>query len=151
MEFSRFELPAGIVVYTAGVPDRTARHEVGRRLCQAATGCFPLVAGSGRPYVPGGPEVSISHSGTLAACAVGKAPLGVDIERGRTPPPRLTAKAKTIGYDGKTDFLSWWTAREANCKRLGRGFTWSPLPPPEHCAQGTLEHNGETYYYSVCW
>ena len=95
--------------------------------------------------------MSISHSGALAVCAVGEANLGVDIERRRAVSPRLLARAKAVGYDEGTEFLLWWTAREANCKRLGRGFTWSPLPQPERCVQGALEHEGETYYYSVCW
>lgn len=151
MEFFRLPLPEGVAVYGTPVAQRAARHQAAHRLCEQVTGRPLRVAEGGKPYVPGGPAVSISHSGTLAVCAVGEANLGVDIERRRAVSPRLLARAKAAGYEEGTEFLLWWTAREANCKRLGRGFTWSPLTQPEHCVQGTLEHEGETYYYSVCW
>lgn len=151
MEYFKLALPDGAAVYTAPVADRAARHDLAHRLCQEVAGGPLRFTEAGKPYVPGGPEVSISHSGTLAACAVGPRAIGVDLERARAVSPRLVARARAAGYDGETEFLLWWTAREANCKRLGRGFTWSPLPRPEHCVQGTLEHEGETYYYSVCW
>lgn len=151
MECFKLTLPDGAAVYTAPVADRAARHNLAHRLCETVTGGSLRFTEAGRPYLPGGPQVSISHSGGLAACAVGPRPIGVDLERSRSVSPRLLARAKAAGYDSQTDFLVWWTGREANCKRLGRGFTWSPLPAPEHCVQGTLEHNGETYYYSVCW
>lgn len=151
MEFFKLSLPDGAAVYTAPVADRAARHTVAHRLCETVTGGSLRFTETGRPYLPGGPQVSISHSGTLAACAVGPQPIGLDLERARAVSPQLTARARKAGYDDRTDFLAWWTAQEANCKRLGRGFTWSPLPAPECCVQGTLEHEGETYYYSVCW
>ena len=39
----------------------------------------------GRPYLAGHEEIqiSLSHSGSLAACAVGSRPVGVDVERWR--------------------------------------------------------------------
>lgn len=151
MEFFKLSLPDGAAVYTAPVADRAARHTVAHRLCETVTGGSLRFTETGRPYLPGGPQVSISHSGSLAACAVGPQPIGLDLERARAVSPQLTARARKAGYDDRTDFLAWWTAQEANCKRLGRGFTWSPLPAPECCVQGTLEHEGETYYYSVCW
>lgn len=151
MEFSRWELPGGVTLCVTAVGTRKERHAVAHRLCEAVTGGSLRFTEAGKPYLPGGPEVSLSHSGALAVCAVGPRPIGVDLERRRTVSPRLLARAKTAGYDEKTEFLHWWTAREANCKRLGRGFTWPPLPCPTHCVQGTLEHEGETYYYSVCW
>lgn len=151
MECSKLTLPGGAVVYTAPVADRADRHNLAHRLCEAVTGGSLRFTEAGKPYLPGGPAVSISHSGRLAVCAVSETAVGIDIERRRTASSRLLARAKTAGYDETTEFLHWWTAREANCKRLGRGFTWSPLPAPEHCVQGKLEHEGETYYYSVCW
>lgn len=151
MEFSRAELSEGVTLYWLAVAVRAERHAAVHQLCEAVTGGPLRFAKSGKPYVPGGPAVSLSHSGRLAACAVGPGPIGVDLERSRTVSPRLLARARAAGYGENTDFLLWWTAREANCKRLGRGFTWAPLPQPEHCVQGTLEHEGETYYYSVCW
>lgn len=151
MEAFRLELSQGLALYWTKVAARADRHAVAHRLCETVTGRPLRFAESGRPYVPGGPYVSLSHSGALAMCAVSEAAVGVDLERARPVSPRLLTRAKEAGYGGKREFLLWWTAREANCKRLGRGFTWSPLPEPEHCVQGTLEHAGGTYYYSVCW
>lgn len=150
MKYTKTELAQGVRLYLAATA-RKDRHTVAHALCEAVTGGSLRFTQQGKPYVPGGPNVSLSHSGALAACAVGPCPIGLDLERARAVSPRLTARAGAAGYDGATDFLLWWTAREANCKRLGRGFTWSSLPAPEHCVQGTLEHGGETYYYSVCW
>lgn len=151
MEFSRLSPAEGVAVYTAHVADRAARHSAAHRLCEEVTGGALCFRESGKPYLPGGPDVSISHSGALVVCAVGSWPIGVDLERSRAVSPRLLDRARMAGWNEETDFLFWWTAREANCKRLGRGFTWSPLPCPAHCEQGTLEHEGETYYYSICW
>ena len=149
MEFFPLELPGGMTLYWAAITDRRERHAAGHALCEAVTGSPPVLSPVGKPFVPDGPEVSISHSGKLVVCAVGQAALGVDVERERAVSPRLLARAAHAGYAGGP-FLYWWTAREANCKRLGRGFTWSPLPPPAKLYHGTLEHDGETYYYSVC-
>lgn len=150
MKYTKMELAQGVRLYLAATA-RKDRHTVAHTLCEAVTGGSLRFTQPGKPYVPGGPNVSLSHSGALAACAVGPRPIGLDLERARAVSPRLVQRAKEAGYDEKTELLLWWTAREANCKRLGRGFTWSPLPAPEHCVQGTLEHGGETYYYSVCW
>lgn len=151
LEYSRLELSEGVALYLAAVAARAERHDLGHRLCETVTGRPLQFEESGRPYLSEGPQVSISHSGALVVCAVGENALGADIERAHSAAPRTLERAKAAGYDETTEFLHWWTAREANCKRLGRGFTWSPLPPPAHCVQGTLEHQGETYYYSVCW
>lgn len=152
MELSRLELADGVTLHLAAVAARVDRHAVAHTLCQAVAGAPPCFTEHGRPYVPGGPAVSLSHSGALAACAAAPTPVGVDVERERTVSPRLLARARRAGFDGPPgEFLLWWTAREANCKRLGRGFTWSPLPAPAHCRQGTLDHGGERYFYTVCW
>lgn len=152
MILTQLHLPGGAALYTAAVSCRGQRHAAAHDLCREVTGRSPLFTSQGRPYLPGGPWVSLSHSGSLAACAAAPVPVGVDLERTREPSPRLLARARAAGFTGiEQNFLFWWTAREANCKRLGRGFTWSPLPDPAHCRQGTLEHLGETYFYTLCW
>ena len=100
---------------------------------------------------PVGPYVSLSRLRRAGNVRRQRSGGGRGSGAGAARLPRLLTRAKEAGYGGKREFLLWWTAREANCKRLGRGFTWSPLPEPEHCVQGTLEHAGGTYYYSVCW
>lgn len=144
-------LSEDVTLYLTAVEHRADRHAAAHRLCEEVTGGPLRFEPSGRPWVPGGPAVSLSHSGSLAACAVGTEPIGADLERARSVSPRLLDRAKAAGWDRAGNFLLWWTAREANGKRLGRGFTWSPLPPSDRLVQGTLAHNGQTYYYSVCW
>ena len=150
----------GVTLYVAAVSERSRRHEIAHALCRealaelcgvAAEGIVLAAEPSGKPYAPDlDAQFSLSHSGGLAMCAVGRTPVGVDIERAREVSPRLRLRAQRAGYDGAQEFLYWWTAREANGKRLGVGFTWSDLPAPNRCVQGTLEHEGERYYYSVC-
>ena len=57
-------------------------------------GVLPAMArgADGKPYFPGEPELhfNVSHSGGLALCGAGEAPLGVDVEvlRPRRPSSR---------------------------------------------------------------
>ena len=56
----------------------------------------PFACGEhGKPYIPGGPHFSLTHSGTLAALAVSDTPVGLDIEK-IAPVRRAAARALTI-------------------------------------------------------
>lgn len=89
MEISRLELSEDAALFITAVATREERHAVAHRLCGMVTGGSLRFEASGKPYVPGGPQVSISHSGALAACAVGPRPIGMDLERSRAVSPRL--------------------------------------------------------------
>lgn len=76
---------------------------------------------SGKPYFPDAPELcfSLSHTHGAVLAALSDRPVGADLERLRTPPPRL---ARRFGLEGE-DFFRSWVRREARGKRTGEGVT----------------------------
>lgn len=82
----------------------------------------------GKPYLENYPHIhfSLSHSGFWAVCAVGDAPLGVDVEQ-----PRCTMEIAKRFFrpdelpetEDRDFLLRLWTAKEAFVKALGRGLT----------------------------
>ncbi len=94
----------------------------------------------GKPWFPGEPGLhfNLSHSGGLALCGAGAAPLGVDVERVR---PR---RAGLEGYVLSEEELAWftrqggdwgslytlWTLKEARVKCLGTGLRQAPRTIP---------------------
>ena len=70
---------------------------IGASLLLRAAGIEPPFACGehGKPYIPGGPHFSLTHSGTLAALAVSGTPVGLDIEK-IAPVRRAAARALTI-------------------------------------------------------
>ncbi len=85
----------------------------------------------GKPYLENYPDIhfSLSHSGHWAVCAVGNAPLGVDVEQ-----PRCTMEIGKRFFrpdelpetEDKDFLLRLWTAKEAFLKAIGTGLTVSP-------------------------
>lgn len=85
----------------------------------------------GKPYLENYPHIhfSLSHSGSWAVCAVGDAPLGVDVEQ-----PRCTMEIAKRFFrpdelpetEDKDHLLRLWTAKEAFLKAIGTGLTVSP-------------------------
>ena len=84
----------------------------------------PLIAPGGKPYIPGGPEFSLSHSGALAVIALADVPVGTDAERDRPTGEALRLRVLTEGEraDGFRDPLFFWTRKEAALKCLGTGL-----------------------------
>lgn len=87
----------------------------------------------GKPYIPGAPEFSISHSGKTVACALSDSgPVGVDVETvaqtrdgvaGRFFTPAECRMAKSgLPFD----FYEIWTKKESFLKMLGTGFAVTP-------------------------
>lgn len=84
-------------------------------------GTVPALAktAAGQPYLPAWPGVflSLSHTEGAALLALSDAPVGADIERVRSIPPRL---GRSFSGTEET-FWQRWTAAEAAAKREGRG------------------------------
>lgn len=91
----------------------------------------------GKPYFPDLEELhfSVSRSGGLALCAVGRYPVGADVERVRPRSPGFPQYA--LGrreYDwyrsrgGRwEDFYTLWTLKEARVKCTGQGLSHCPV------------------------
>ena len=103
-------------------------------------------APGGKPYFPDRPDVcfNLSHSHGAAVCALHDKPVGIDIEKLRPAPKRLS--------DGMEDevFFRLWTAKEATVKRRGEGIAaLRSLTEPDplcRCVEGLLEG----YIITVC-
>ena len=125
-------------------PERRAKAEACRkpddRLRCAAAGLLllqilhvgadrPLAySACGKPFLPGGPQFSLSHSGSYAVLAVDSMPLGIDIEAPRTVSPLLrqrcfTPEEQHWAGDDDSRYLQLWTRKESVMKASGRGFS----------------------------
>ncbi len=95
-------------------------------------------------------QFSLSHSGEMAALAVGvRDPLGIDIERLRTfrvlggtdflesPTQEAVRFTRSAASKGSLGFIQAWTRREAVAKAEGRGLQMLP---------GRYEVDGMTYF-----
>lgn len=89
----------------------------------------------GKPYFPRGEaEFSLTHTKTMAFCAIGDCPVGIDAETIRTVRPRVperTMNPQELAWlaaqaDRDEAFLRLWTAKEAWAKLTGRGLGGRP-------------------------
>ena len=91
------------------------------------------IAPGGKPYLPGGRQFSISHSGGLCVCAVADFPVGVDAElmKNRDVSRLVRAlnsqDAHRIEEGGLAEFYRIWTVKEAVCKLTGEGISKARL------------------------
>lgn len=93
------------------------------------------VAADGSVYLPGEElRVSISHSGTLGAAVLARRPVGLDVERIRTPHPRLRDRilsererddAVRLPIPSDETTLLYWTLKEAVLKGRRTGLRQS--------------------------
>lgn len=124
----------------------------------------------GKPYLPGGPEFSISHSHGLAACAIEAVPVGLDIERVREFTAGMIKKICTekelllTGGDSRL-LTQLWTCKESHMKLTGRGFSQGlqetefsalgerprmAVDRGECCYSARLEHAGQEFWLTLC-
>lgn len=103
---------------------------IGAALLLRAVGIEPPFAYGehGKPYIPGGPYFSLTHSGALAALAVSDTPVGLDIEKiapvRRTAARALTTKEREyMEADPERRFAYLWTRKEAALKCTGAGLS----------------------------
>ena len=117
---------------------RRAEHRAGRRLACEVLGCRGdeiLTAPGGKPYLPGGPHFSISHSGGMVLLAVcDEGPVGCDVEPADRVVRNEEAIRKKIAKPGDEalPFLQLWVKHEAVLKSgLGDGaqICYPEMPP----------------------
>lgn len=82
----------------------------------------------GKPFLKDFPQIhfSLSHGGDYAVCAVGNAPVGVDVELPRCTKEiagRFFHRDELPETEDKDCLLRLWTAKEAFVKALGGGLT----------------------------
>ncbi len=91
---------------------------------------------NGKPFLPGGGLCfNLSHSGSVAACAVSRAPVGLDVEAVRHFSDGLAAfvfhrseieAVRALPGDPDEAFTALWTVKESVMKQDGAGLR---LPP----------------------
>ena len=114
---------------------------------------------NGKPYFPDHPErhFNLSHSGSLALCALSDAPVGVDIELIR--PRRETLPAyvfkgedyeRYLALGGDWDaFYTLWTEVESIIKYTGQGLkAYRCAHLPDGCVLSNL--SGDGWKAAVC-
>ena len=117
----------------------------------------------GKPVFREQPELhfNLSHSGSLALCALSEEPVGVDIEQIRPRRPGLAeyvlSPEEQLWYrDHGTDdaaLLLLWTRKEAWCKRSGKGLTFPVreiTPPLPGTSDELRSYRGDGGVASVC-
>ena len=88
----------------------------------------------GKPYIPGGPCFSISHSRGYVGVAIGDRELGLDLELVRPFPEKLPKRIFSADEhewflerrETKADFFTLWTLKESYYKYLGTGLPGFP-------------------------
>ena len=86
----------------------------------------------GKPFVAAHPDIhfSLSHSGTVALCAISDQPVGADVEEPRKISSSLIAYTMNdreqeqinASADPAMRFLYFWTRKEAVLKLTGEGI-----------------------------
>ncbi len=126
----------------------------------------------GKPFVEGGPDFSLSHSGNLTAFALGDCPLGLDVQKIVLCREKVAARffqKEEIDYlangtDKDIAFCRLWTLKEAQCKATGLGIAHGFSSCQIRCtkkkalaiAQGIrlpfyfYEYSLSSYYLALC-
>ena len=121
---------------------------------------------TGKPFFRKQPELhfNLSHSGSLALCALSDAPVGVDIEvlrpRREGLAQRILSPEELAWYQNHGEdpavLLTLWTRKEALCKKNGTGLTFPvrdiqpPLPGSPWGEPAITSFRGEDWVASVC-
>lgn len=138
-----------MVIYSAGgLTSRSRARELLALAVREAWGLSPLPElarrEGGKPFFPEREELhfNLSHSGSLALCALDSAPVGVDIQLVKewrpSLPRRVCSESELAWLEEQPElwpaFTLLWTLKEARAKESGRGLTSSirdirvPLP-----------------------
>jgi 4'-phosphopantetheinyl transferase len=111
------------------------------------------VTRDGKPFIPGGPQFNISHSGDMVVLAVTQSgPVGIDIEKIRAVNiedfsqyvPEVAKLHEKYDADQVNNlFFDCWTQKEAVLKGYGKGL----LAPLEQVAI----QEGTALFYETTW
>jgi len=119
---------------------REAEHRAGRRLLCGVINCAEedvRVHSNGKPWLPGGPFFSISHSDGLILLAVSDlGEIGCDVESLDRPLRNPEAIRRKIAQPGEEDIslLTLWVKKEAVFKAGGEGKIFYPVMPGGYVA-----------------
>lgn len=96
----------------------------------------------GKPYFPSGRAyISVTHTGSLYACAFAELPLGIDAERADESRPRI-AEEKFSPEERALPFSFVWCAKEAVAKLVGEGLS---ITNQVAVRDGFAEYGGKRY------
>ncbi len=132
----------------------------GAGLCWGMDALPELARGPhGKPFFPQYPQFqfNLSHSGSLALCALDSQPIGADIQVPKPHRPSLPDQVCSPGErawlrsrgDSDEDFALLWSMKESCCKYSGLGLRRPisairvPLPEP---GEDRLELDGLRFY-----
>lgn len=114
----------------------------------------------GKPFIANHPEIhfNLSHSGTVALCAISDQPVGADVETNRKISPGLVNYTMSLNEQEQINtspnptmqFLHFWTKKEALLKLTGEGIrndVKNVLAEAEKYQFETIEK--ENYVYSI--
>jgi 4'-phosphopantetheinyl transferase len=134
-----------------------------RRILGALTGvparAMPLRTDArGRPYLPGGPAFSLSHSAGRVLCAVARGRVGVDLEAQRAVSGAVALGGELFGADfgarlaglpapaRDAVFLAAWTRAEAVLKAAGTGWAGAAHACGLGSVSSPVRHGGRAYH-----
>ncbi len=129
---SRFSNPEAAMHYAAA--QGGLRTILGRYLGQEPPAVSLLREERGKPYVAGGPEFNITHTGEQILLAVARVPVGLDVELAARPvsADELAQKffttreaehlAGVLPSSRRETFLRYWVCKEATVKLSGDGI-----------------------------
>lgn len=167
-----------VQICAAPIPAGQSHHEAGRALLRRVLAAAGLPDGlavarapGGKPYLPDAPDVhfNLSHSGSWAVCALGRAPLGVDLQQERPlrqpvlrrfAPSEQAWLEKLSAPERQSAFFDLWALKESYLKATGAGlaggldsvsFTLHPLTlsdPDYRAALAPFPDSG--YHLALC-